>query len=170
MLFNDSENVEVRETDIKGKSLFTKHDFKKGDIVLIASGKIVTHATDYTIPIGDILKIDPQDPGSLSQFICHSCEPNVGIKNRNLFIAMRDIKRGEEVLTNYAFLGYEYGHESKQNGNEKLSIDLTCCCGENNCNGKLQCYKNMPPEWRLKYREYISDYLLDDIKYPYISN
>lgn len=168
MLFNEQDHVEVRETSSKGKSLFAKHNFKKGDLVFIATGKIITYPTDYTIPVDENLYIEPRSPGSLAQFICHSCDPNVGVNDRNLFVAMRDIYKDEEILTSYAFLGYEYGEEKSRDGKEELSLELTCHCGAKNCNGKLQCYKYMPPEWRREYREYISEYLSDDSKYPYV--
>lgn len=168
MMFKEQDRIEIKETQNKGKSLFAKHDFKQGDIIFVASGKIINYVTDYCIPISENLFIEPREPGSLSQFVCHSCKPNIGIKNRNVFVAMQDIKEGEEVVTSYAFLGYEYGHEKSFDGKENLSLDLKCNCGTKSCNGVLQCYKHMPPEWRTKYREYISDYLLDDAKYPYI--
>lgn len=170
MLFNEQDHIEVQETVSKGKSLFAKHDFKKGDVVFVATGKIVTYPTDYTIPINESLYIEPRYPGSLAQFICHSCDPNVGVNNRNLFVAIRDINKGEEILTSYAFLGYEYGNEKSPDGKEKLSLDITCNCGAKNCSGELQRYKHMTPEWRKQYHEYISEYLRDDSKYPYVGN
>jgi hypothetical protein len=165
-IYNEQENIEVKETTGKGKSLFAKRNFKKDDIVFVVTGEIVNYATDYTIPISENLKIEPRIPGGLSQFINHSCEPNVGIRNRTLLVAMRDIEQGEEILTSYAFLGYEYGHEKTIDGKEKKGLNLTCNCGTKSCNGQLQSYKEMSREWREKYKEYISDYLLDETNYP----
>ncbi len=167
-LFRNEEHVGVKEVARKGLSLFARHDFKKGDVVFVVSGKIVSYATDYTIPIDHELKIEPRVPGNEAQFMNHSCEPNIGVLNRSLFVAMRDIVKGEEVVTNYAFLGYEYGHEMTIDGEEKKEFDRTCKCGALNCKGILQSYKTMPPEERNRYREYISEYLLDDMRYPYI--
>ena len=121
MLFNEAEHLDVKETGEKGKSLFAKHDFKKDDTVFVAFGKIVSYPTDYTIPIDENLKIEPRDPGSLAQFICHSCEPNVGIKDRTVFVAMRDILKGEEILTSYAPISSEY---PSQFGNNPLARKL----------------------------------------------
>jgi len=168
MIFENPEQVAVGDAGIKGKSLYARHAFKKGDIVLVISGSIVNYATDYTIPIDHELKIEPRIPGSESQYLCHSCEPNVGIKNRTLLVAMRDIAEGEEITTSYAFLGYAYGEEKTIDNTDALPLDLTCHCGTASCHGHLQCYKWMPPAWRAEYREYVSEYLLDDDRYPYI--
>ncbi len=168
MLFENSDHVVVKDTDAKGKSLFTKYGFRKDEVIIVITGKVVAYATDYTIPIDHELKIEPRDPGSVAQYLCHSCEPNAGIKNRTLLVALRDLQEGEEILVSYASLGYEYGKEKTLDGTEASELDLTCRCGTKSCTGRLQCYKEMPPEWRAKYRDYISDYLLDDMRYPYI--
>jgi len=162
------ENIEVKESPGKGKSLFAKRDFKKDEIVFVAFGKIVDYHTDYTIPIDHDLMIEPRTPeGNLVQYICHSCEPNVGIQDRSLFVAMRDIAQGEEIVTNYAFLGYEFGKEMNEDGQGRKAFDRTCRCGTKSCKGTMQAYKDLDPEEREKHRNYISDYLLDDEKYPY---
>ncbi len=167
-LFSNYDRVNVATTTTKGKSLFAKIPIEKGEIIMILNGQIVRFATDYTIPIDHALWIEPRVPGTLAQFLCHSCEPNAGIKNRTLLVAMRDIDVGEEITTNYAFLGYEYGHERTVSGSESLQMDVTCLCGTARCAGVLQCYKNMPTAWREQYREFISDYLLDEARYPYV--
>ena len=168
-MFSNAQNVEVKNTAAgAGESLFAKRPFKKGEIVFVVSGRVVNYATDYTIPIDHDLKVEPRIPGNEAQFLNHSCEPNIGINHRTLLVAMRDIAEGEEVVTNYAFLGYEYGHEKTIDGSEKKVFDMTCRCGAKKCTGVLQCYKYMTPDDRATYKEYVSDYLWDENKYPYV--
>lgn len=148
------DNIYTKETGVYGKSLFAKRDFKKDELVFVAFGPLVDEATIYTIPISNDLKIDPTEPsGNLCQFICHSCDPNLGIKNRTLFVAMRDIKKDEEIRIDYAMLGYEYG-------NEITDEERVCKCGSDICRGKLGCYKELPENIKEKYKGYISDYLV----------
>ena len=91
--------------------------FTKGEIVLVASGRIVTYHTDYTIPIDTDLMIEPRiQEGNPAAYLCHSCDPNVGVRDRSLFVAMRDIGVGEEIRTHYGFIGYEFGHEMTADG------------------------------------------------------
>ena len=147
-------NIYVKETGKYGKSLFAVRDFKKDELVFVAFGPLVVEASLYTIPINKDLKIDPTQPeGNISQYICHSCDPNLGIKNRTCFVAFKDIAKDEEVTIDYAMIGYEYGGEIAEQGRG-------CNCGFEICRGKFGCYKELPEELKVKYKGYISDYLL----------
>lgn len=166
-IFNASDNIEIRHTGKYGYSLFAKRNFKRDELVFIVSGKVISYHTDYTIPIDHELMIEPRQPWSFSAYLNHSCDPNLGIRGRTHLVALRKIKKGEEVRTNYAFLGYEYGQEKTIDGKKKKNIDLRCNCGSANCRGFLGSYKYLEPRLRQKYKKYISDYLLDNKRYPY---
>src|SRR3989338_4766852 len=111
-MWSNERNIEAKDRIPYGKSLFALRDFKKDEVVFVAYGAIVTKATDYTIPIDWKIFIEPRIPeGNICQYISHSCEPNLGIKQRSLFVAMKDIKKGEEITIDYAMIGYEYEGE-----------------------------------------------------------
>lgn len=153
-MWSNEQNIEARERPPYGKSLFAVRDFKKDEIVFVAFGAIVTKSTDYTIPVDWKIFIEPRIPeGNICQYICHSCEPNLGVKQRSLFVAMQDIKKGEEVTIDYAMIGYEYGDELRKE-------QRVCKCGKPGCRGKLGSYKELPEELKSKYKGYVSDYLL----------
>ena len=148
------DHIYAEETNLYGKSLFAARDFDKDELVFVAFGPLITDATLYTIPISETLKIDPTKPeGNRCQYICHSCDPNLGIKNRTFFVAFKDIKKGEEIRIDYAMIGYEYGDEITEQ-------ERVCKCGSKICRGKMGCYKELPQEIREKYKGYISDFLL----------
>jgi hypothetical protein len=152
-------NVYAKDTGKYGKSLFANKDFLKDELVFIAFGPLVQKATLYTIPISDDLKIDPTLPeGNLSQYICHSCEPNLGIIKRTCFVAFRDIKKDEEITIDYGMIGYEYTDEIDR-------VGRVCHCGSATCRGKWGCYKELSDELKEKYEGYISDYLLNHDHY-----
>ena len=154
-MFDVLANIEVAETERYGKSLHAKRDFKKDELVFVACGALVSTPTTYTIPIDWKLYIEPRIPeGNICQYLCHSCDPNLGIKDRTLFVAFRDIKKGEEVTVDYAMFGYDYGDEIAESGR-------ACKCGSPECRGRLGCYKELPEPIRQKYNGYISDYLLE---------
>jgi uncharacterized protein len=149
------DNIYVKDTGVYGKSLFAKRDFKKDDLVFVAFGPLVKEPNLYTIPVDPNLYIEPREPeGNLSQYICHSCEPNLGVKNRTIFVAFRDIKKDEEITIDYAMIAYEYRDEVKETGRH-------CKCGSRECRREWGCYKELPESIREKYKGYISDYLLD---------
>lgn len=154
-MYRLEDNIYVKDTGVYGKSLFAKKDFKKDELVFVAYGPITTNPSLYTIPVSKNLKIDPTQPeGNLSQYICHSCNPNLGIKDRVCFVAFKDIYKDEEIAIDYAMLGYEYGEEVAKEGRK-------CSCGFSECRGTWGCYKELPEVLRQKYKGYISDYLLE---------
>lgn len=154
-MYKIEDNIYAEKTDLYGMSLFAKRSFKKDELVFVAYGPIVKIPTLYTIPISASLKIDPTRPdGNFSQYICHSCNPNLGIKERTCFVAFKDIEVGEEITIDYAMIGYDYGEELLDGGR-------TCSCGHPECRGKWGCYKELPMDIREKYKGYISDYLLE---------
>jgi len=153
MTYRIEDNIYAKETGIYGKSLFAKRDFKKDELVYVAFGPVVTHATDYTIPINETYRIEPRLPeGNLCQFVCHSCDPNLGIKNRTWFVAFKDIKKDEEIRVDYAMLGFAYGDEITEQGR-------ICRCGSPICRGKLGCYKELPKELKIEYKGYVNEEL-----------
>ncbi|MBM3205105.1 SET domain-containing protein [Candidatus Uhrbacteria bacterium] len=151
-----TEYIELQDTGRYGRSLFAKKDFKKDEIVFTAYGPIVSQGTIYSIPIDHHLRIDPKkSEGNICWGLCHSCDPNLGVKDRTSFVAFRDIKKGEEVRPDYGMFCWEFGEEGMTEG------DLICHCNSSICRGRLGCYKELPPDIRKKYAGYISDYLLD---------
>lgn len=153
-MYNIEDNIYVKDTGLYGKSLFAKKDFRKDDLVFVVFGPLTSKATQYTIPISAELKIDPTRPeGNLSQYICHSCNPNLGIKDRTCFVAFRDIKKDEEITIDYGMIGYEYGSEITE-------VERVCRCGSGICRGKIGCYKELPEHIREKYNGYVSDWLI----------
>jgi len=69
--------------------------------------------TDY---VGKGLYVLMQAP---SKFVNHSCEPNTYVKNAQ-DIALRNIKKGEEITTDYSINGVD-------------EWELKCNCGSKNC-------------------------------------
>ena len=168
MLFNALDGIEIKDTAKYGDGLYAKKNFNKNDLVLVVAGKTILYITDYVIPIDHKLYIEPREPLGVSAYLNHSCEPNIGIHNRTHVVAMRDIKVGEELCIHYGFLGYAYGEEKTIHGDEAIHIIPRCTCGSASCTGEWGSYKKLHPDLRTRYRAYISDYLLDDVRYPYL--
>lgn len=163
--------VEVKKLGEKGNGLVAKKDFLEGEEVFVVNGQVINYATDYTIPISETDKIEPRISKTVAQYMNHSCNPNIAPDQENprIYRAIRRIKKGEELVTNYAFLGYEFGSEKSLDGQNNLDLDLTCKCGSANCKGKMYGYKNMSPEESEKNKKFVLKFLLDEEKYPYIS-
>lgn len=147
----NKDNIYVKYTKNKRKSIFAKINFKKGEIVFLISGHIVKRPSIYTIPIDYNIFIDPISMAGKE--LCHSCNPNCGINNKIEVVAMRDIKKDEEINIDYAMIVYDYGEEMSDK-------NIICKCGSIKCRGKLGSYIRLSRELRKKYDGYISEYLI----------
>ena len=156
--------TEIRVSLIKGKGLFAKEDIKKDEIVFIKSGHIIKgnkgmtklekKLGEYCLQIADEFYFCPKTRKEIKDiaiFINHSCDPNVGPDGQITFVALRDIKAGEE-------LSHDYAMTTDRN------YRLKCNCGSKNCR-KIITGK----DWKLKslqkkYGNHFSYYILKKIK------
>lgn len=124
-----------------GVGLFAVRNFKKGEIVLPADGY------EYQQPISwlKLEKFDSQFKAMVQKFCSgtpqgfwppedlnfnsltidwyfnHSCDGNIGFNEQGSYIAIKDIKRGEELCFDYALA----------DANPNFRIE--CHCGAKNC-------------------------------------
>ncbi|MDH3598716.1 MAG: SET domain-containing protein-lysine N-methyltransferase [Candidatus Tectomicrobia bacterium] len=158
-----SPKTEVRESPIHGKGLFAVAPIPKGDIVCVKGGYIFNRQTlnavapllgPAEIQIGDDLFIGPLRPedrdGSML-FSNHSCEPNIGVQGQIIYVALRDIRPGEELTHDWATTDDDH-------------YEMTCRCGADNCRGVITGQDWRKPELQEKYRGYISWYLTEKMR------
>lgn len=147
------------KSKIAGRGLFANETIKKGGIVAIKSGHII----DWSIYkkherlIGmSILQIDdnfllaPLKKSEIEKvtiFLNHSCEPNVGVRGEITFVAMRDIKVGEELTIDYAMIE-----------NENYS-GMECRCGMKNCRKIVTGKDWKRKDLQKKYGGYFSSFI-----------
>ena len=127
-----SNKTAVRPSPIHGQGLFAIEPIRKGEIVCIKGGHIVTreHVAELNvrlgpaeIPIADDLFIGPvtEDERNGSMIWSnHSCDPNIGVRGQIVFVAMRDIEAGEELTHDWAMTDDD-------------SYEMECHCGTANC-------------------------------------
>ena len=155
-----SEKVEIRNKSLNGKGFFAKQDINKGEIVFIKGGHILKRNQIYTSsvinsyhPISDeyyIAATNQEEEKNIKLYENHSCNPNCGLRGEITFVAMRDIKKGEELTVDYAFID-----------NEDYSFECTC--------GSLNCRKQITGrDWKIKelqdkYYDYFATYLKEKI-------
>ena len=158
-----SPKTEVRESKIHGRGLFARADIAKEEIVAVKGGHIVDRATlrrDITprlgpveIQIDDDLFITPAtaEERELSMLYSNqSCDPNLGIRGEITFVAMRDVRAGEELT-----------HDWAMTDNDDYSVE--CNCGAGNCRKTLTGKDWQRPELQKKYTGYFSAYLAKKI-------
>lgn len=121
-----NKDVIVKKSRINKKGVFALRDFKKGEVVLKWNPKILKDSEfvklkgsqkHYLHKVGKI-KYLMQYP---EKFVNHSCQPNTKVKNR-CDVALKDIKIGEEITSNYG---------------KYAPVSFECKCGNKNCRGVI---------------------------------
>lgn len=155
--------TQVKESPIHGRGLFAKHDAPAGEVVAVKGGHIITRDPlrqltlrlgPAEIQIGDDLFICPvteEERGGSMIFSNHSCEPNIGLRGQIVFVAMRDIRAGEELTHDWAMTDDD-------------DSSTKCRCGAPNCRGTITGKDWQRPELQRRYRNFFSAYLLEKIR------
>ncbi len=158
-----SPKTEVRESEIHGRGLFATADIAKGEVVAIKGGHIVDRETlrreimpklgPVEIQIGDDLFIAPvtSEERELSMLYSnHSCDANIGMRGEITFVAMRDIRAGDELT-----------HDWCTTDDDDYSVK--CNCRSSNCRGTLTGKDWQRPDLQKRYAGYFSSYLAEKI-------
>ena len=154
-----SPKTEVRESAIHGRGLFAAGDISKDEIVAVKGGHIVDRKTlreeitpvlgPVEIQIGDDLFIAPvtAEERELSMlYLNHSCNPNLGVIGEITFVAIRDIRAGEELT-----------HDWAMTDDDDYSVE--CNCRAPDCRKILTGKDWRRPDLRKRYADYFSTYL-----------
>lgn len=158
-----SPRATVKESPIQGRGLFAAEDIRKGEIVAVKGGHIFDRETlervqkrlgPAEIQIGEDLFIGPlsksEREGSMI-FSNHSCDPNIGVLGQVTFVALRNIRAGEELTHDWATTdddGYR----------------MECNCGSKNCRKIITGKDWQKRELQEKYGRHMSTYLLEKIR------
>jgi len=123
-------DIIVKKSKIEGKGVFANRNFKKGEIVIKwdTSKKInkkefnkLSDKEKKYVALIEGKYIVNQSP---TKFVNHSCNPNTSVK-KFCDVAIRDIKKGEEITGNYL---EDIPDEEK----------WICKCGSKNCKGSYK--------------------------------
>jgi SET domain-containing protein len=149
--------AKCRNSPIQGLGVFAIAPIKKGELIAILGGVIVQKSEirkywkimgHVGIQIADDFFIVPTTRKELEEtgVFNHSCEPNIGFVDSTQFVAIKDVKKGEELTFDYAF-------------NETENESFKCECGFKNCRGTITKEDWKIPSIRKKYKKYFSPYL-----------
>jgi uncharacterized protein len=158
-----SPKTEVRQSKIHGRGLFATADIVKDEIVAVKGGhivdrkilreKITPQLGPVEIQIDDDLFIAPvtDEERELSMLYSnHSCNANLGVRGEITFVAMRDIRAGEELT-----------HDWAMTDDDDYSVE--CKCSAPNCRKILTGKDWQRQDLQKRYAGYFSAYLADKI-------
>jgi len=154
-----SPKTEVRNSPIHGRGVFATADIAKDEIVLVKGGHVVNGKVlretitpklgPVEIQIDDDLYIAPATPDEREASMLysnHSCDANLGMRGEITFIAIRDIKAGEELTHDWCTTDDD-------------TYNVQCKCGAPNCRGTVTGKDWQKFELQKKYSGYFSAYL-----------
>jgi uncharacterized protein len=159
MLSYLSPKTEVHDSKIHGRGLFAIGDIAKDEIVAVKGGHIVDGKTlreeitpvlgPVEIQIDDDLFVAPMtdEERDLSMLYSnHSCDPNLGVRGEITFVAMRDIRAGEELTHDWAMTDHD-------------DYSIACNCGAPDCRKTLTGKDWQRRNLQKRYAGYFSAYL-----------
>lgn len=139
-------HLEVRVSKIHRRGVFAAADIKKDTRVIEYTGRQLTaeqagrSRSDYLFQLNSKTFIDGKNT---ARYINHSCDPNceVDISRGHIWIkAVRDIKKGEELI-------YSYSYDLEE------SKDYPCGCGAKQCAGYILAERYWPVLKKLQEKQ-----------------
>ena len=158
--------LKVNNTEKYGKGVFADKNIKKGELICVFGGYIKSLAEEEKMPkeiqdegvqiseefaLGVIKKSQLEN----ASFFNHSCEPNAGFKGQIFLVAMRNIKKGEQVTFDYAMV--------LAKAKNVTFYKIKCFCGSKKCRGYVTENDWKNPKIQKKYNGYFQWYLQDKI-------
>ena len=144
--------IELRAVTAKDDGVFTTRPFTSGDTVLV--GRIEKRLSKNHSHASQIAEHEFIFHGGLISKFNHSCDPNCGIRlnasGGHDFIAMRDIKAGEEATFDYAMRNNTIDH-----------FPARCTCGEKACRGSVTGWRDLPQIRKDQYAGFVAPYLIE---------
>jgi uncharacterized protein len=152
-------------SEIAGRGLVAVRPIEAGEVVAVKAGQIVTTEElhrlpeplpDSSVQITDDLHlcaVNPDEYDSVMLFLNHSCDPNVGFAGNVVLVAMRAVRPGEELTTDYALF-------------DDYDGAMTCSCGTVRCRGTVNGRDWRRADLQERYRGFFSWYLQRRIREP----
>jgi hypothetical protein len=164
---NSCPKMTIKNAGKCGKGVFALEKIKKNRLITKMLGERLglqecwhrIDSEDETLTdafqIDNEIYLDLKEP---FRFFNHSCEPNAGIINENDLVAIRDIKRGEEITFDYS---------TTVGPNIPLSEwTMRCLCGSLNCREIIGNVLTIPIEQLKDYKDKkcLQDYIIRELK------
>lgn len=157
--------VEVRQSHTSKEGTFAKDFIKKGTLIMVQGGRIVTgdqldtaeyepvwyHAFQvekelYIVPF----KTDDWLLDAIFK-VNHACDPSCGMHGPIALVAMRDLQPGDEITFDYAMCDVDVENENWE--------AMECNCGAAICRKTVSGHDWKDPELQAKYEGYFSPYV-----------
>jgi hypothetical protein len=158
-----AEYLVVSDSQIQGKGVFTTKNIDKDTVVIVWGGVVVSidefrsgHGVKHTnVGIADdkFLVAPTDSEFSLDDYMNHSCDPNLWLKDAITLVSRRDIFSGEELTFDYAI----------ELADESYIMKVECNCGSKLCRKVVTGRDWRQSSVQLAYQNHFSPFLNERI-------
>ena len=152
----DNKNVIVKPNGRLGLAVFATAPISKESRIAIFTGE--TYKSETALGLPEIMRDHAIQVGrdefvfgykGLAHCVCHSCDPNCGIRNLTEIYAAKDIAEGEQITWDY---------RCSENSNWVLE---TCLCGSDRCTGSVKNFDSLPASFKKEYlsKDMVSEWI-----------
>lgn len=153
--------IEAKKSKLHNLGLFAKELIHRGEIIwqLDESARRFTPDEFHSLPfdqkelgcqLGDFYVISTDG----TQYMNHSCNPNVWWEGDHAYSARRDIQPGEEITYDYSTSDVDYQWKST----------WECLCGDNDCRKYITNTDILHPNLQEKYKGHLPSWTINFIK------
>ena len=146
--------IYIKKSNIHDKGIFASQYIKKGEIITFIKGEFVNfvvknkkdaqHGPDW-FGICHNTWINPVETFC---YLNHSCDPNAGIKGKVEMVALKNIKREEEITIDYSITEED----------TFWALHKQCNCGSKKCRKIIKSIQFLPQKVFDSYLPYIPKY------------
>jgi len=125
--------LHVRESCVHGVGLFSHYDIPAASVIIKVGGRFfgkkerysdrVVKSTTMFVSDSIFIATPTGEAKDISDYINHSCDPNIGLKDAITVVTIRDILAGDELCIDYSFL----------EGDICWQMKAECACGARSC-------------------------------------
>lgn len=142
--------IEVRNSKIQGSGLFALEPIHKDERIqyirgakfkMVVKGRQEAMSIMNSIGVGRYSWLDTKN--TPFRYINHSCEPTAAIIGTKTVVALREIRKGEEITMDYSMTDADPYWEMK------------CRCDTKTCRKKIGSIQTVPPEVFKRHMPYI---------------
>jgi hypothetical protein len=154
----NSSTVEIRRSDL-GLGVFAVQPLQPGQPILVLNGPSLNQGDRralgadraYALQVGPDEYLDTTPPG---RYVNHSCDPNAGILNDRILIALRPVVIGEEIRFDYSTT-MSQDHRARE-----------CRCGEPLCRRVILDFHHLPPITQNRYLQLgiVQRFIVDQVR------
>ncbi len=144
--------INTHSSKIHGTGIFLEEQALKGSLIAHIRGNLSTvrkqllHTPEEALMHPDWVGVSMSywiDPAIPFKYLNHSCDPTCGIRGKISLHALKNLKTGDEVTTDYSTL----------EGNPHWQ--MKCSCGAKNCRGTVRSVAYLPKSLFKKYYPFL---------------